>query len=576
MFATKAERDAYMRQGKGSKADKRAVISRAFYEALESFEPESYADANEYLNKCRKLYGVYDRKTDLLAKLTDNCPIRKFLNHLSSRSHSGVCVISVMPDGRSFSCAYDCAYCPNEPGEARSYLSTEMVNRRMEDCDRDSVAQFVNRAYTLMRNGHTVDKVELLQLGGTFHSYDKQFREDFIRDMYYAANTWQLVPESDKYNEKNTRPRPMGTLEEEMHLNETATTRIIGYTIETRPDQLCTLNSVRDLRRLGVTRVQLGVQTDDEEILKRVNRQCTTRRVIKCLRLLKDNCFKIDIHLMPDLPGSTPEEDEQMLMRFIDNPDYRADQWKIYPTQVFKYSAFYDWYQSGTYKPYAEEHPEKLLDLLLRVIPNIPCYIRVNRIVRDFPLKSVDGGLRMTHMRDVMNRRLKETGQACKCIRCREIKNDTYDKAQVELKRHDYTASGGKEIFLSMEVDNRVLGFLRLRVPSEGVRQIAELKDATLIRELHVYGTNVGHSTDKDYTQHKGYGSQLMQEAERLTRELGRTRMAVISGVGVRQYYRQKHGFYDGTYYLLKDLETEESECLQTTYDSLVSMPMDA
>lgn len=512
------------------------------------------------------------------------------------RANSGVMVITVVasphPNGQSFSCQYDCHYCPKEPGhkgndfqeQPRSYIFNEPGVRRANRNGFDAVLQLRDRARSYLVNGLTVDKIEIIILGGTWHSYPKEYREDFIRDLFYAANTLQ----EDDFN---TDPRERLGILEEHALNEHSESRIIGVTIETRPDQI-TPEVIVELRRHGVTRVQIGVQHTDEEILKLINRRCTTPTVISAIRMLKDNCFKVDMHLMPDLPGSNVEKDLAMFKRVLWTEDLQTDQWKIYPCMTIPWTKISQWYDAGTYSPYTESIVEReiegvvkkvnpLFELIMEVKNQVHPWIRLNRVIRDIPdvyminEDKIEGIGGFANMRQYIQNSMKQRGMACKCIRCREVGSRDTDLSLAKLVVREYRASGGTEYFLSFEgVEGKetiMYGFLRLRLSPingrvlkkgrkgrEGQTNVVfpELVGSGLVRELHVYGDLVAVNADrKENVQHYGFGSRLMAAAEYIAKDNGYEQISVIAGVGVREYYR-KRGYEDGQYFLTKSLRS--------------------
>lgn len=491
--------------------------------------------------------------------------LESYLVSKSPRSQSGVLVVTVFtspyPDGKKFSCEWNCYYCPNEPGQPRSYLLNEPGVRRANRMAFDPVRQFNERVTSLHAIGHPVDKVELLVLGGTWESYPVLYRERFIRDIYYAANTFFQHPSGPR--------RSRLSMWEEQQLNESAACKIIGLTLETRPDTI-QLPMLVELRRLGCTRVQLGVQHTDDGILAGVNRQATREDTARAIKLLKDSAFKVDIHLMPDLPGATPEADKQMFDDVLSSPDLQADQWKIYPCQTTPFTVIEEWYRQGKYKPYGLK---PLLDVIVYAKRRVHPWIRLNRVIRDIPVEYVLAGVEVSNLRQLLCRQLESEGTPCRCIRCREIKGDKEVGKRVEeavLVERSYAASHGTEIFLSFETpapSETLLGFLRLRVDiKDGESPFPELSGCALIRELHVYGnlvTTQGKSTRPEsmHTQHLGFGSRLLEKAESIAKEKGYKRIAVISGIGVRGYYRRR-GFVlraaQRGGYLIKQLVPED------------------
>jgi histone acetyltransferase (RNA polymerase elongator complex component) len=475
---------------------------------------------------------------------------------------------------KRFSCKFDCHYCPNEPGQPRSYIKREPAVARANQHRFDPIGQFRERGLTYLITGHHFDKIELIVLGGTWSSYPKDYQDEFIRDLYYAANTFY-----DKNYE--SFPRPRLTVEEEIKLNENAFCKIIGLTLETRPDQI-TSDELKQFRRFGVTRVQLGVQHTDDQVLKYVNRGCTTNDAINAIKLLKDNCFKVDIHIMPDLPSSDPDKDQIMFEYILNSSDLQVDQWKIYPCSVVPWTRIETWYNNykrnydtinnpeklnkidnRKYKPYAEnmyddirikisKHKDipssPLIELLIEVKDKIHPWIRINRLVRDIPGLYISGGNDREELRQIIQREMISRGKKCKCIRCREIRNKKIDIDSAELVVREYNASDGKEFFISYEDHNRniIYGFLRLRIPNNKNYIFPELKNTALMRELHVYGNviPVHMKNDNKSIQHMGFGKKLIKKAEEITNHYRLSQIAVIAGVGVRNYYR-KQGYID-------------------------------
>lgn len=478
---------------------------------------------------------------------------------------------------KTFSCKYTCAFCPTEPGQPKSYLKREPAVARANQNRFDAIAQFRDRGFTYLINGHYFDKVELLVLGGTWSSYPKDYQEEFIRDTYYAANT---------FYDKNfkTSPREKLSIEEEIKLNEKALCRIIGLTLETRPDQIKEDNDeIIRFRRFGVTRVQVGVQHTNDKVLKYVNRGCYYEDTIRAIRLLKDNGFKVDIHLMPDLPGSDPELDKEMFEKFLNDHNLQVDQIKVYPCSIVPWTKIAIWadnekrnydtvnnperlnkFDNRRYRSYTEDTYEDiripigkertipsnpLFELLMAFKDNIHEWTRINRLVRDIPGIYVDGDQYHENLRDLLHKEMKRRGLKCKCIRCREVKNQKSDVSKAIVVIYEYYSSGGKEYHLSCESPDKsiVYGFLRLRISENSGSVFKELRNTALIRELHVYGNVVPVSKKNDVTtsaQHIGFGKKLLRLAETIAFSHNVNRIAVISGVGVRDYYR-KQDYHD-------------------------------
>lgn len=452
---------------------------------------------------------------------------------------------------QNFTCKYNCHYCPKFPKMPRSYIPNEPAVARGIQNNWDPVAQIRARAKTYRANGIEIDKMEVIIEGGTYTNYPEYYRIRFIRDLYYAANTLNTSTLREKL-----------TLVEEMKINENAECKIIGMSIETRPDCV-TGNDIREFRKCGITRVQLGIQHTDDEILRLINRQCSSARAQRGIKMLKDTGFKVALHLMPDLPGSNPKKDEKMFNEILTSDGFAPDFLKIYPTMVTPHTEIKKWYDEGTYKPYVEEsapHDKNIINPLVKVVAEFKAkihpWIRIERVIRDIPAQDIDGGTKTSDMRNVIQDYMKAHQMICKCIRCREVKNKVIDSNNMKLIIRTYNAHKGIEYFISYE-DNEettIYGFCRMRLsPDSGANIIKELKNTAMIRELHVYGKMqpVGSTKGKDSAQHLGLGKKLMAKAEEIAKDNGYVRISVIAGEGVKNYYR-KLGYTDGKYYLLK------------------------
>jgi ELP3 family radical SAM enzyme/protein acetyltransferase len=474
-----------------------------------------------------------------------NDNLRDFLVKKKIKSWSGVISVTLVtspyPDGQTFSCKHNCYYCPNEPGQPRSYLKDEPGVLRANKWAFDCVDQFTDRVTTLSIMGHETDKLEIIVLGGTWSEYPESYQIRFIRDIYYAANTFFDVQKRDRLE-----------LEHEIVMNESARVKIIGLTLETRPDSI-TIEEIRRLRSYGCTRVQIGVQHTDNQILRKINRGHDVESVYRAIKLMKDNGFKVDIHLMPNLPDATVEKDSQMFDTVLYDERLQADQWKIYPCSVVPWTVIKKWYETGKYKPYSDE---EVFELIKSVKIKVHPWIRMNRVIRDIPSTYITGGCNTPNMHQYLLDDLAKCGLSCKCIRCREIKNNKI-LFEPTLVVRQYAASGGVEYFISYETPDKkyIYGFIRLRIPSETSEVIDTLKGCALIRELHVYGVlqRVG-TRDGKAVQHKGLGRNLLWYAMLYSLYNGYFKLAVISGVGVRNYYR-KFGFLDSETYLVKDMK---------------------
>jgi ELP3 family radical SAM enzyme/protein acetyltransferase len=522
----------------------------------------SYDDAfielkrkHKHIPSKRKLSMAYQRllKNELIKP---NQSIEDKIRHKSVRSRSGVVVITLVMKPDKFSCQYNCYMCPDERIEngatvdmPRSYLSTEPAEMRAMEVNFDTIGQFNSRLNTLVENGHEPDKIEIIVLGGTFSTYPRDYQEEFIRDVFYAANTY--------FDKDKREPLP---LEQEQHHNENAQCHIVGLSLETRPDQI-NRNEIKRLRKYGCTRVQMGVQHTDNNLLKVINRGHTVETSIKAIRMLKEVGFKVEIHIMPDLPDATPKGDMEMMDKIFLSQDFQPDYIKIYPCLDVIYTEIRKWKQTGKWKPYAEEeNGEKLFKVLLHGLRLMPYWVRDSRVQRDFP-EAADKNNQVgyesknirTNLYQLLLNKLAENGEKCKSIRCREVKNKTTDISMAKMFIEKYRASDGLEYFISYESPERdvLYGFVRLRFNQDSSKSVfEELKGAALIREVHVYGTvkavNTSHTDNR--TQHYGFGKKLVKKAEDIAYRRGYDKMAIISAVGTRNYYRKLGYQLEGTY----------------------------
>jgi ELP3 family radical SAM enzyme/protein acetyltransferase len=512
-------------------------------------------------------------------RITKRVDIEKWMKMKATRGHSGVNVVTIFTSGSQFGvdengfrseeiikrggCPKNCHYCPFErdengiPTQPRSYLSTEPGNMRATQNHFHPIGQMFDRIHCLDEIGHVDEnaKLEIIISGGTFNFYPKPYLEWFVSCMYFAAN------EYFKFRDDEDFSRELGTLEEEQIYNQTSLLRVIGLTIETRPDYLISKDDyysiIRFYRQLGVTRVQIGVQHTDDNILRFVNRECTNDENKKAIKFLKDNGFKVDIHLMLDLPSSTPEKDIEMLTEVLTDSNYEADQWKIYPTEVTPYSKINEWYHAGTYKPYAEQDISKLEDVIIHAKKMMKPWIRINRIIRDIPIQSIEGGVSCPEMRNNIEAKMRDMGLKCCCIRCREIKLQKVNIEDVKLFVREYISSDGKEFFISYETNNEkiLLGYCRLRLNSNFDNTMPELKNCAFIRELHVLGQHTNLKGINGNAQHMGFGRKMIKKAEEIAILNGFKKMSIISGVGVREYY-SKLGYTNENTFMMKNLCT--------------------
>ncbi len=474
--------------------------------------------------------------------------IKNLLKVRATRTLSGVTPITVLT--KPYPCPGKCIYCPKEPGMPKSYLSTEPGAMRALANKFDPFNQVHNRMRALYINGHQPDKIELLVLGGTWSAYQWDYQQWFIKRCFEATNYF-IYKYAGKSIPKKYRSH---SLKQAQKINETSKHRIIGITLETRPDWVTIKETIR-LRELGCTRVQLGIQILDNKILDLIKRGHTIEDSALATNRLRNNGFKIDHHIMQNLPGATPLKDEKTLQRIFNDKDFKPDQIKIYPTIVSEYAPLHKWWQSGKYQPYSAK---KLFDLLIKLKQIVPYYCRINRLIRDFPKESIQAGNKITNLREMLQQELEKRNIKCHCIRCREARNKKINLAKSKLFIDKYQAGQGLEYFISYETPDRsiILGFVRLRLNSKKSEVLfPELTSAAIIRELHVYGQLVRHDSDtKNKVQHRGLGKKLIKIAEKIAKQKGYKKMAVISGIGVREYYRKKLGYKLESTYMTKKL----------------------
>ena len=520
---------------------------------------------NEAQLICRKKYNTILSKIQLnitYQKLLDeskieyNFDFHKQIIKKISRSQSGYAIVCLftapgrmLSDNGDPSCPKDCDFCPAFPNQPRSYDPDEPAARRALRHNFDAILQINDRLTALKKMGHNIQKIQIEISGGTWCYYPREYIDEFVRDTYHAVNN---------FGKEKTEPRY--SLEEEININQCVSeNKVVGITIETRPDSINKREIVR-LRRYNITRVQLGVQHTDNEILKFNNRDSTIEDAYKAIRLLKYNAFKVDLHIMPDLPGTTPKIDNQMLKTFATDPRLKCDYYKVYPCQVLDHTKIKKKYLKGEYKPMADT-PSGFKALVKNICDFkelVHESARINRIVRDFPGTSIRGGLNRSNLRQDIKNEMKCRGKECKCIRCREVKTKEINKNDTIVVIRKFEASKGIEYFISIETKDKktIIGFTRLRFNNNNDDVFFdELIDSAIIRELHVYGlvTNLGKSESQKY-QHHGYGKLLLKTAENIARKKGYKKISIISGVGVREYY-EKRGYTLSNTYMVKKLK---------------------
>jgi elongator complex protein 3 len=451
------------------------------------------------------------------------------------RTLSGVTTVTVLT--KPYPCPGQCIFCPTDVRMPKSYLPDEPGARRGLEHAFDPYAQVTSRLAALQAVGHPTEKVELLILGGTWSAYRKDYQEWFVQRCFEALNGAETI-----------------SLEAAHTQNETALHRNVGLVVETRPDEI-DRDELLFLRRLGVTKLQMGAQSLDDRILKLNKRGHTVEQTRRAVELLRLAGFKIVLHWMPNLLGATPESDRLDFARLWDR--LCPDEIKIYPNQLLKNADLYQYWLRGEFRPYTTE---ELIDLIADIKPTIPSYCRVNRVIRDIPSTNVVEGNKRTSLRQDVQEEMQRRGTACQCIRCREVRKQAVDVSKLRLEELVYPAQGAQEHFLSFVTpEDRLAGFLRLSLPASDPASLGlqDLCGAAMIREVHVYGQSLPVGADQiGAAQHAGLGTQLLRRAETIAQQSGFGRLAVISAVGTRRYY-QERGFERGELYLVKNLHNK-------------------
>jgi len=518
----------------------REIISRIL--TISPGDEESIRSAK--IEVCRK-YGlsVVPKNSAILAAA---CPgehgiLRRILRVKPSRTLSGVAPVAVMTS--PWPCPHGkCLPCPGGPDHPfhspQSYTGEEPAAKRAREHDFDPFRQVNARLLQFEILGHRVEKVELIVMGGTMTARPEEYQREFVSRCIEAMNTYP-----------GGSPAPKAPdIRAAQDANETSGIRCVAVTFETRPDW-CRREHIDRMLEYGVTKVELGVQHVDDRILRYNRRGCTVADTVEANTLLRDAGMKVGFHMMPNLPGSDIGADRRMFETLFADPRFRPDFLKIYPTLVTPGSEIEDLWKAGNYSPYAES---ELVDLIAYAKSLIPEYTRLQRIQRDIPAKLIVAGSRHSNFRQLAKERLEASGKRCRCIRCREI-GRLPSLAEPAVRVLEYPACGGTEHFISAVSDDSLIGFARLRFPSSAFRP--ELEAAALLRELHVYGSlvPVGMDAAADEWQHRNYGRELLLRAEEIARSAGYRRLAIMSGIGVRPYYRRQ-GYERRGPYMIREL----------------------
>jgi len=538
------------------------IVTKEYIRDFVKFKPVNQSDLRQAKRKLATLHGttiiansVILKKYRQLFKSKLNNDLISLLRKREIRTLSGIAPITVLT--KPYPCPGRCVYCPAPKGMPKSYIASEPAAQRAYRLKFDPYRQVDMRIKALEANGHNADKIELIILGGTWSFYKPRYQEWFIKRCFEAANG-----------------RASKTLTQTQKINEKTKHRIIGLSLETRPDHV-TLEELWRMRRLGCTHVQIGIQTLHQDILDLIKRDDTLANMARATALLRDFGFKITYHLMPGLPGSTPVKDLSVFKKIFSDPRWQPDMLKIYPCVVVKNSLLYQWFKKGKYKPYSDK---VLVNLLIKIKKLIPPYVRINRLIRDIPSPEIMAGNLVTNLRQLLH----EQGVVCKCIRCREARKTKVRLKDIKLVRRVYKAGQGTEYFISFESKDqkKLYAFVRLRLPfktgdqgvgalidqqqpksilnSQGAyalaRQLPFNNQTALIRELHTYGELIPVGSKKKAVQHAGLGKRLMKQAEGLAKQKGYKKLAVISGIGVRGYYK-KLGYRLSNTYMVKKIK---------------------
>ncbi len=522
-------------------------------ELIERLIMENPTDRNSLMLAKRRLAKLFS------IPIVDNAKILKYLKSLPKsrqtdkekrlirllrkravRTMSGIAPVAVLT--KPYPCPGNCVFCPTEKDVPQSYLSNEPAVMRAIRCSYDPYIQVQDRLRALTDNGHEPNKIELIVIGGTWSYLPENYKYWYIANLFAGANEYRvnklITEKKGKYQIKASLKVLKEALRVEQKKNEKAAYRIIGLTLETRPDYI-DKKELEEMRELGCTRIELGVQIIDDKILEKNKRGNTISDIAHATGLLRDYGFKITYHLMPGLPGATPVLDLKRFQQLFSDERFQPDQIKFYPTVVTAGSELFEWWKKGEYEPYSETELKNLIIACKRVVPE---YVRIIRLIRDIPGESIVAGNKITNLRQVM----KQEGAECRCIRCREAKEEIIDAKKSEFKVLKYEAAGGVEYFLSIvSLDDKTLfGFCRLRISANNFFGKGPL---AMIRELHIYGELVPIGNERK-VQHSGLGKRLLREAERIAKNAGCAKIYVISGIGARDYYRKSVYRLAGTY----------------------------
>jgi elongator complex protein 3 len=464
-------------------------------------------------------------------KIAADPQIENILKTRGVRSLSGIVVVSVLT--KHYTCPGNCLYCPTEKNLPKSYVEMEPAVMRAQANSFDPYKQTFSRLKALKLTGHNIQKINLRIIGGTWSYYPKRYQTWFIKRCFEACN-----------NFSGSRSKNSSIIKAQK-INETSKCRLVEISVETRQDYI-NLAEIKRLRQLGVTKVELGIQSIYEDVLKLNRRGHNLESSVQATKLLKNAGFKVAYQIMLNLPGSNYNRDLKMLKTIFLDERFQPDYLKIYPLALLRETGVYKLYKQNKYCPY---DLNTLTNLLIDIKKNIPPYVRIERIIRDIPPNIIiEGGAKTTNLRQIIKDRLVKENLACQCIRCREVKL-IQGKLKTVLIRREYKSSFGKEIFLSIEDKKQktLYALLRLRISNNDLKY---LKNAALVREIHTYGEalEIG-TTIKSAAQHRGFGAKLLKEAENIAKsEFHLSKMAVIAGIGAREYFRKFNYKLKNTY----------------------------
>lgn len=540
--------------------------NRACREVLEKVLAGEIKNEDQ-LNKAKKNVSKHyhlaslPRNGDIIVQGSpeEQTAVKEFLRRKPVRTISGVAVIAVMTSPTP--CPHGvCLPCPGGPNSTfkspQSYMGREPAAMRAIQHKFDPYAQVGSRLSQLKQIGHEIEKVELIVMGGTFSARCLDYQEWFIKRCLEAMNDF-TGKEWRESAWKIGKSLPYIPLEEVQKANEKVEIRNVGITFETRPDWAGEKH-VDEFLRLGGTKVELGVQSVYDFVLTRMQRGHGVAEIVRANQVLRDSAFKVGFHMMPHLPGADSKLDLKGFKKLFKDPRFMPDYLKIYPTLVTEGTPLYRLWETGKYEALSDEEASELIADIKAVLPK---WVRLQRIQRDIPAHQIFAGVRKSNLRQLAEEKLREKGGKCRCIRCREVghtslKGRKINEKDIELTVETYEACGGTEYFIAFEdlAADVLIGFTRLRFPAAPHRP--ELRDAALIRELHVYGSMVpiGKGATQKEWQHRGYGKELLEYAEKIAHECGYRKLAVISGIGAREYYR-KFGYDLDNMYMSKALK---------------------